>query len=110
MPVVHVRMADGFVRKQSYCYGSGSVRSGHHPVTYPLECLQCGDEWRECSSQGHKEWVGRGQLCRCWEGRYWDTIAVTCSCGHAHPFDPATVDAAFLESVGIVPVVVVPVP
>ena len=111
LPVLRVKIGVGFERVQEYCFGHGTVRSGYHPVTYPLVCLTCGYQWRECSRNGHKEWVAKGQNCRCWADRDWDTIPEACACGHAHPFDPATVDAAFLERVvGIVPVVVVPVP
>ena len=39
MPVVQVRMADGFVRKQSYCFGSGSVRSGHTLLSVQAPCI-----------------------------------------------------------------------
>ena len=111
LPVLRVKIGEGFTRYQTYCYLSGTGRDGSQGVTRPIKCDVCGDEWRSCSRHpaAYPEWVGSKQTCRCWEGRGLDTIAEKCKCGHTHPFDPATVTRDFLLRVGV-EVEAVPVP
>ena len=108
---LRAKIGAGFTQGQVRCYWGGPPREAKTTSARMIVCDECGDKWTACSRHPGQspEWVKKGQLCRCWVERFWDTIPESCSCGHVHPFDPATVTDEFLVRVGIL-VEVVPVP